>query len=84
MPWAVPATIDPMVQAAAKVLAVSALRLLEDDKARDAAKAEFDCRKAEKNIPPLCDYPAPVDFAWPEYVETARGRDWCIPTGAPK
>lgn len=80
----IPATIDPMVQAAAKVLAVSALRLLEDDKACDAAKAEFDCRKAEKNIPPLCDYPAPVDFAWPEYVETARGRDWCIPTGAPK
>lgn len=76
-----PATIDPMVQAAAKVLAVSALRLLEDDTARDAARAEFMRRKSERDIAPLCDYAAPIDFAWPEYVQTARGRDWHIPKG---
>ncbi len=75
-----PKTIDPMVQVAAKVLACSALRLLEDETARDAAKAEFARRKSEQDIPPLCDYPAPIDFKWPEYVETERGRDWHIPT----
>ena len=84
-PWAmnalggIPATIDPMVQVAAKVLAVSALRLIEDAQAREEAWSEFERRKAETDTPPLCDYPPPIDFAWPEYVETARGRGWCIP-----
>jgi aminobenzoyl-glutamate utilization protein B len=76
----IPATIDPMVQTAAKVLACSALRLLEDTAARDAAMAEFRRRKAAADIPPLCDYPPPIHFAWPEYVETRRGWDWHIPT----
>jgi len=75
-----PATIDPMVQTAASVLAMSALRLLEDDKMRKAARDEFARRTSEHSIPPLCDYPAPIDFKWPEYVETSRGRDWHIPT----
>ncbi len=75
----IPATIDPMVQAAAKVLAVSALRILEDDKARGTAMDEFKKRREVTDIPPLCDYEPPLDFAWPEYVETARGRDWHIP-----
>ena len=73
-------TIDPMVQVAAKVLACSALRLLEDDTARQAAMDEFTTRKAEGNIPPMCDYPAPHQFKWPEYVQTERGHDWHIPT----
>lgn len=75
-----PATIDPTVQVAAQVLALSALRLLQDDAARDAAWEEFAARKAEADIPPLCDYDPPIHFAWPEYVETPRGRDWHIPT----
>jgi aminobenzoyl-glutamate utilization protein B len=76
----IPATIDPMVQVAAQVLALSALRLLTDDTARDAAMDEFRNRTAgDAMIPPLCDYPAPVNFNWPEYVETPRGRDWHIP-----
>lgn len=79
----IPATIDPMVQAAAQVLATSALRLLEDTETRTIAMAEFDRRKAEHDIPPLCDYPPPTGFRWPEYVETARGRDWHIPTVGP-
>jgi aminobenzoyl-glutamate utilization protein B len=73
-------TIDPMVQVAAKVLACSALRLLQDEDARAAATEEFNRRKAEYDIPPLCDYPAPIQFKWPEYVETRRGADWHIPT----
>jgi aminobenzoyl-glutamate utilization protein B len=73
-------TIDPMVQVAAKVLACSALRLLQDEEARAAAIEEFNRRKAEHDIPPLCDYPAPTQFKWPEYAQTPRGTDWHIPT----
>ena len=28
---------------------------------------------------PLCDYAAPVNFRWPEYVSTERGHEWWIP-----
>lgn len=86
-PWAMnalggmPQTIDPTVQVAAKVLSASALRLLDDDTARTTAMQEFTRRKAEADIPPLADYPPPIHFKWPEYIETARGRDWHIPTG---
>lgn len=81
----IPATIDPMVQCAAKVLATSALRLIEDKSARDAAMDEFKNRTGggiggTDWMPPLCDYPAPIGFRWPEYVQTARGHDWWIPT----
>ena len=75
-----PQTIDPMVQTAASVLALSALRLLEDETARKDAWSEFERRKAKSDIPPLCDYPAPIHFKWPEYVQTPRGYDWHIPT----
>jgi len=89
-PWAmnalggIPATIDPMITTAARVLAASAIRLLEDAPARDAAHAEFVERTGggvggSRWIAPLCDYDPPLDFAWPEYVETPRGRGWCIP-----
>ena len=79
-----PETIDPMVQTAAKVLALSALRLIEDADARNAAQVEFEARTGggiggTEWMPPLCDYAPPLDFAWPEYIETARGRGWCIP-----
>jgi aminobenzoyl-glutamate utilization protein B len=26
------------------------------------------------------DFKPPVDLWWPEYVSTARGEEWCIPT----
>jgi aminobenzoyl-glutamate utilization protein B len=81
----IPATIDPMVTTAAKVLAFSALRLMEDAEARKAARDEFETRTGggvggSKWIPPLCDYDPPIHFRWPEYVTTPRGRDWWIPT----
>ena len=76
----IPATIDPMVQTAAQILSCSALRLLEDDAAREAAMTEFVTRASENPIPPLCDYAPPIHFRWPEYVTTARGRDWWIPS----
>jgi len=73
------------VEAAAKCVALTALRLLEDEGARAAAHREFVERTeggvgGKKWIPPLCDYPAPIQFRWPEYVTTPRGREWWIPT----
>lgn len=84
----IPATIDPMVQTAAKILALSALRLLEDPAAREAAMAEFRERTGGgvgggKWLPPQCDYDPPIHFRWPEYVTTPRGRDWWIPSAMP-
>ena len=84
----IPATIDPMVRTAARVLAASALRLLEDAAARDAAMAEFQARTGggvggSDWLAPLCDYAPPIHFRWPEYVETPRGRDWWIPSAMP-
>lgn len=81
----IPATIDPMVVTAAKILACSALRLLEDEAARRAAMDEFVRRTGggvggSDWIAPLCDYPPPTGFRWPEYVTTPRGRDWWIPS----
>lgn len=84
-PWAmnalggIPALIDPSVQTAGRVLARTALRLLTDAAARDAAWQEFETRRAEAPVPPLADYPPPVDLPWPEYVTTPRGRHWHIP-----
>jgi aminobenzoyl-glutamate utilization protein B len=78
-------TIDPMVVTAAKTVALTALRLLEDEGAREAARREFVERTGggvggSKGIAPLCDYPPPIAFRWPEYVTTPRGREWWIPT----
>ncbi|MEO6299908.1 MAG: amidohydrolase, partial [Paracoccaceae bacterium] len=75
----IPATIDPMVQTAAKVLALSALRLLQDPDARDAAMEEFRSRTGggvggTAWLAPQCDYDPPIHFRWPEYVDTPRGR----------
>lgn len=81
----IPATIDPMVVCAAKTVALTALRLLEDQQARRAAMEEFVERTGggvggDRWIAPLCDYEPPIHFRWPEYVVTPRGRDWWIPT----
>ena len=83
----IPATIDPMVRTAAKVLAMSALHLLENETVRDAAMEEFRIRTGglggSKWIAPLCDYDPPIHFRWPEYTTTPRGQDWWIPAAMP-
>ncbi|MBU2942129.1 amidohydrolase [Shimia thalassica] len=78
------ASIDPMVETAAKVIAMTALDLLGDTGVLEAAQAEFKERTGggiggENWIAPLCDYEPPLQFRWPEYVTTARGEDWVIP-----
>jgi aminobenzoyl-glutamate utilization protein B len=81
----IPETIDPMVLCAAKTVAHSLLAILGDADLRAAARAEFEERTGggvggSRWIPPLCDYPPPIGLRWPEYVTTARGREWWIPT----
>ena len=74
----IPETIDPTVQCAARVLARSALRVLTDGSALRRIRTEFEARTSDP-IAPLADYPPPIGFSWPEYVQTPRGRDWWIP-----
>ncbi|MCK4868220.1 MAG: amidohydrolase, partial [Alphaproteobacteria bacterium] len=75
----IPATIDPTVECAAKVIGLTVLDLLSDGEALAEAKREFAERTAENPIPPLCDYDPPIHFRWPEYITTERGEEWWIP-----
>jgi aminobenzoyl-glutamate utilization protein B len=80
----IPATIDPTVLCAAKVIGLTVVDLLTDGGALAAARREFEERTGggiggENWIPPLCDHEPPVHFRWPEYVTTERGEEWWIP-----
>ena len=68
-------------RAGARVLAGGGLRVLSEAPLRARAWSEFEARTGggvggTDWIAPLADYPAPLGFAWPEYVETVRGRHW--------
>jgi aminobenzoyl-glutamate utilization protein B len=83
----IPATIDPMIGTAAKTIAGSLLELMQDRAMLDRAKAEFVERTGggiggERWLAPWCDYEPPLEFPWPEYIETPRGRSWRIPETA--
>ncbi len=80
----IPATIDPMIVCAAKVIAGTLLDLLANPEALSEARSEWEERRKHASVPPLlpADFRAPVDYRWPEYVTTARGRDWWIPSNA--
>jgi aminobenzoyl-glutamate utilization protein B len=79
-----PQTIDPMILTAAKTIAGTIVELLSDKALCARARTEFIERTGggagggnwQK---PLCDYPPPVSFPWPRYVETEKGREWWIP-----
>ncbi|MEM1375646.1 MAG: amidohydrolase [Pseudomonadota bacterium] len=75
-----PPCIDPMTEVAAQVIAMTALDCLTDPQMLAAAQAEFEERMAAEAISPLCDYPPPISFRWPEYVTTPRGFEWVIPS----
>jgi aminobenzoyl-glutamate utilization protein B len=79
----IPATIDPTVRSAGRTIAATILDLLTDAEGLARARREFDERKSAAEDPlPWCDYPPPIDFPWPEYIETPRGREWWIPATA--
>ena len=74
-------TIDPMIECAAKTVGLTIVDLLTRPDLMDAARKEFlrrtgGGRNGEHWQAPLCDYPPPVHFRWPEYVTTARGTHW--------
>jgi len=84
-----PGTIDPMWSTAGKVIALTLVDLGGDPAQLERCKAEFRERTGggiggTKWMPPLlpAKFPAPVEYRWPEYVETVRGREWSIPTTA--
>ena len=83
----VPACIDPMWQTAGRVIGTSIVELLTLPEALEKAKEEFRDRTGggiggSKWVAPLLpkDFQAPVHYRWPEYVTTARGTEWTIPT----
>jgi aminobenzoyl-glutamate utilization protein B len=79
----IPSCIDPTILTAARTIAATILDLMTDRAALDRAKVEFKERKAREADPaPWCDYDPPLDFPWPEYIETPRGREWWIPATA--
>ena len=78
-------TIDPMIDCASRTVGLTAVDLLTCPDLLAAANEEFVQRTGggvggEHWVAPLCDYDPPLNFRWPEYVTTARGEDWCIPT----
>jgi aminobenzoyl-glutamate utilization protein B len=82
-----PEAIDPGLFLGAKTLAASFLDLLAHPELLERAKAEFDERTGggiggHKWVAPLLppDFTPPVDLRWPEYIATARGEEWWVPT----
>jgi aminobenzoyl-glutamate utilization protein B len=79
----IPSTIDPTVATAARTIAGTMIDLMTDRAALGRAKAEHSNRLAAAGeVKPWCDYAPPLDFPWPEYIETPRGREWWIPATA--
>ncbi len=82
-----PAAVDPGLFVAARTMALTLLDLALEPEVLAAAQAEFRERTGGgigggKWVGPLlpADFDPPVDLRWPEYVATARGEEWCIPT----
>jgi aminobenzoyl-glutamate utilization protein B len=85
----IPATIDPSVRVAAKTIGATLVDLLADGELLAAAQAEFRERTGggiggARWEPPMlpADFRPPVELRWPEYITTARGEEWWIPTRA--
>jgi aminobenzoyl-glutamate utilization protein B len=77
------------VIAAARVIGATIIDLMTRPAELAAAKKEFKQRTGggiggKDWIGPLLpkNFPAPIHYRWPEYVTTARGREWWIPAGA--
>jgi aminobenzoyl-glutamate utilization protein B len=81
-----PAAIDPTWLTAGRAIANTVLDLLTVPDVLAAARSEFVERTCggiggDRWTAPLLDaeFVAPVDLPWPEYVDTVRGHEWCLP-----
>jgi aminobenzoyl-glutamate utilization protein B len=78
--------IDPMIRTAAKVVGATVVDLMSDADLLGRARQEWQERTGgiggSRWIAPLLpsDFRVPNDFRWPEYISTARGAEWWIPT----
>ncbi len=77
-------TIEPMIGAAAKIIGCTVIDLMIEKDMLANAKQEFEVRTdggvgGSRWQALLCDYQAPINFRWPEYVTTERGHEWWIP-----
>jgi aminobenzoyl-glutamate utilization protein B len=84
-----PAAINPGIFLGAKTIAATLLDLLTEPALLQQAQDEFRDRTGggiggTKWAAPLLpkDFRPPVDLRWPEYIQTARGEEWWIPTPA--
>jgi len=82
-----PAAIDPGMFVAGRTMALTLLDLALKPGLLEAAQAEWRDRTGgglggSKWVAPLLpkDFHPPVDLRWPEYVTTARGEEWWLPT----
>jgi aminobenzoyl-glutamate utilization protein B len=60
------------------------LDLLSDPSALEEARREWHERRVGGPTASLLsdDFAAPIDYRWPEYIDTERGHDWWIPANA--
>jgi aminobenzoyl-glutamate utilization protein B len=84
-----PGAINPGIFLGAKTIATTFLDLLTERSLLKQAQDEFGKRTGggiggAEWVAPLLpkDFKPPVDLRWPEYVQTARGEEWWIPTPA--
>ncbi len=83
----VPKVTHPGMFTASKTIATTILELLTNEEILAEAQAEFERRTGggvggSNWIGPLLpeDFEPPVNLPWPEYINTARGREWMLPT----
>ncbi|SEK42321.1 aminobenzoyl-glutamate utilization protein B [Colwellia chukchiensis] len=83
----IPECIDPMIFSAGKTIAGTMIDLLTQPSVLAAAQEEFKQRTgggiggSQWMAPMLpADFTPPTYLKWPEYITTARGEEWCIPT----
>jgi len=70
-----------MIECATKSIGLTVVDLLTDNQRLASARPEFEdgtgrCVGGWRWQAPLCDYPPPINFRWPEYVMTGRGEQW--------
>jgi aminobenzoyl-glutamate utilization protein B len=83
----IPGAIDPGIWVGSKTMATTMIDLITQPATLARAQEEFRERTGggiggDKWVAPLLpkDFQPPIDLRWPEYIQTARGEEWCLPT----